>query len=112
MPLLRLGCCISAHGFGHAARTLAVMEALSKLAPLQCTITTLVPEWFFRSSYPGQLSYHAIQTDVGTVQRSPFEEDIPRTLRELVKFYPLRRQLVDRLASLFAKGHQHLFVKG
>lgn len=29
MAVFRLGCCISAHGFGHAARTAAVVQELA-----------------------------------------------------------------------------------
>ena len=102
MTVHRLGCCISGHGFGHAARTLAVMEALADRLDLHCTVATTVPEWFFRGSYHGSLSYHHLQTDVGLVQRSPLEEDVPATIRALAGFYPLRSSHLDRLALIFA----------
>lgn len=90
MGLLHVGCCITAHGFGHAARALAVMEALSKLAEIKLTIISQVPEWFIRSSYSGPYSLFPLQTDVGLVQQGPLEQDIQATVSALSDFYPLQ----------------------
>ena len=81
MSLLHVGCCISAHGFGHGARTMAVMEALSRLVDIELTIVTLVPEWFLRSSYSGPFTLYPMQTDVGLVHQGPLEKDSPATLK-------------------------------
>lgn len=102
MAGLHLGCCVSAHGLGHAARTAAVIQALAALLPLQCTVVSRVPAWFFRTTLPCPFSHHPWQTDVGLVQESALHEDLPATVRALAGFYPLRRQRVARLASLFA----------
>lgn len=102
MSRLHVGCCISAHGFGHAARTMAVMEALSSLVELELTVVTQVPEWFLRGSYSGPLSFYPLQTDVGLVQQTPLEQDIPATISELAAFYPVRPRVVESLASIFS----------
>lgn len=44
---LRIGCCITPHGFGHAARAAAVVEAVGKRIPAEFVVVTTVPEWFF-----------------------------------------------------------------
>ena len=47
----RIACFISPHGYGHAARAAAVMEAFHYLDPeKEFEIFTSVPEWFFRHS--------------------------------------------------------------
>ncbi len=92
MSSLHIGCCISSHGFGHGARTMAVMEALSSLVDIELTIVTLVPEWFLRSSYSSPFTLYPVQTDVGLVQQGPLEQDIPATLRALSSFYPVSRR--------------------
>jgi len=79
------------------------MEALAERLELHCTVATTVPEWFFRGSYHGPLSYHHLQTDVGLVQVSPMEEDVPSTIKALARFYPLRRGHLDRLALIFSE---------
>lgn len=100
---LRLGCCISAHGFGHAARTAAVIQALAEQAPLHCTVVSRVPPWFFKNSLPCPFTHFSWQTDVGLVQRTALREDLPATVRELSRFYPLRREQVARVAEVFAR---------
>ena len=102
MSPLHVGCCISAHGFGHAARTMAVMEALSRLIDIELTIVTLVPEWFLRSSYFGPFTLYPLQTDVGLVQQGPLEQDIPATLRALSSFYPVSPQVISSLTAVFS----------
>lgn len=102
MSLLRLGCCISAHGFGHAARTAAVILALAELTPVHCTVVSQIPHWFFRSCLPCPFVHYPWQTDVGLVQLSAFREDLPATVRALRKFYPLRPERISRVAEVFA----------
>lgn len=79
---------VSPHGFGHAARACAVMEALHQRHPAayHFDIFTLVPEWFFADSLTAPYTYHALRTDVGLVQTSPLHEDLPATLRQLDDF--------------------------
>jgi UDP:flavonoid glycosyltransferase YjiC (YdhE family) len=75
---------VSPHGFGHAARTCAVIDALLRRGgAFQFHIFTTVPEWFFSESLPGCFSYHHCVTDIGLVQLSPLEEDLPATVRAL-----------------------------
>ncbi len=75
---------VSPHGFGHAARACAVIEALVHRRPfLRFHIFTTVPEWFFAESIPGCFEYHPCRADIGLVQLSPLEEDIEATAREL-----------------------------
>ena len=103
MSPLNVGCCITAHGFGHAARALAVMEELAKLTEIKLTIASQVPEWFLRSSFAGSFSLFPIQTDVGLVQKSPLDQDIPETLKALAEYYPVRRETVRSLAEAFSE---------
>ena len=83
MSGLRLGCCISAHGFGHAARTAAVIQSLAELTPLHCMVVSQVPPWFFQSSLPCPFIQYPWPIDVGLVQLSALREDLPATVRAL-----------------------------
>ncbi|TVP88951.1 MAG: hypothetical protein EA347_05110 [Thioalkalivibrio sp.] len=90
---------VSSHGFGHASRAGAVMQALRQQRPeVELRVYTGTPEWFFRHSV-GDLDYRTCQTDIGLVQRSPLIEDVPATLAELRAFMPFRPGVVDRLAA-------------
>ncbi len=98
----RIGCCISPHGFGHAARALAVMQCLSERLNVIFDIVTTVPEWFFRQSLEAPFTLHRLKTDIGMIQRSSLEEDLPATLQALDNFYPLADERVEQAAVFFA----------
>ena len=99
---IRVGCCITPHGFGHAARACAVMEAISKRVSVCYEIVTTVPEWFFGESLTASYRLHPIGCDIGLVQRNSLEEDTGQTLKLLDRFYPLDPALVERVGELFA----------
>jgi hypothetical protein len=81
---------VSPHGFGHAARASAVMEALRQRRPqIHFELFTAVPEWFFSESLPTCFTYHRIESDVGLVQTSSLEEDLEATVEKL-RVSPLR----------------------
>ncbi len=78
MPLI--WCSISAHGYGHAAQVVPVLNALGRLVPdLRALLRTSVPASFFepRLEIPWQLSL--AQQDVGCIQNGPLSIDVPAT---------------------------------
>ncbi len=90
---------ISPHGFGHAARSAAIMTALQHLDPGICfEIYTLIPEWFFSESLTGPFHYHALKTDIGLIQSSPLAEDAEATLRALDQFFPFSQDHIGQVA--------------
>ena len=98
----RIAFFVSSHGFGHASRSCAVMQALREKQPaLGFRVYTETPEWFFRDAV-GDVDYRRLRTDVGLVQRSPLKEDIPATLKELAQFMPFFPAAVDALAAEIA----------
>jgi len=89
---------VSAHGFGHAARACAVVEALASLCPgLHPHILTTVPRWFFDDSLTVPFTMHRLRTDVGLVQRTPLEEDLEATVRRLDVLLAQASGVLDRL---------------
>jgi hypothetical protein len=92
---------VSPHGYGHAARACAVMEALAATLPdVRFDVFTLVPEWFFADSVTCPFSYHPLLTDVGLVQTTPLVEDPDETLRRLDEFLPFTEGQLKGLARL------------
>jgi uncharacterized protein (TIGR00661 family) len=92
---------ISPHGFGHAARSAAVMQALQEQNPsIQFEIFTRVPEWFFRESQIENFNYHPLLTDIGLVQKTPLVEDIGETVRQLNQLLPFDLSHIQSLAEL------------
>lgn len=87
---------ITPHGFGHAARACAVMEALHRAKTgLVFEIFTTVPEWFFRESLDCKIAYHPFTSDVGLIQKNSMQEDIPGTLQHLNDYYPYPKKVID-----------------
>ena len=80
MPALnknRIACFISPHGYGHAARAAAVMEAFHLLDPeKEFEIFTTIPEWFFHHSLSGAFTYHPLLTDIGLVQETSLKVNL------------------------------------
>lgn len=79
---------VSPHGFGHAARTAALVEAWRAAdRALEPTFWTTVPRWFFEGSVDGPLGWRELECDVGMVQASATEEDLDATLQKLDSFW-------------------------
>ena len=96
----RIAYFISPHGFGHAARAASVMEALAKIeSTLQFEIFTTVPDWFFSQSNSFAFQYHRLETDIGLVQKTPFQEDLPATVQKLKKFLPFNPTRIAAVAE-------------
>ncbi len=108
-PTRRIAVFITPHGFGHAARASAIMAALLEKVPtLHFDVYTKVPFWFFADSVSaGAFTYHDLQTDIGVVQETPMQEDLPATIRALDAFLPFDPGLVQSLADeLRAQGDE------
>ena len=86
MPLIWAA--ISAHGFGHAAQVVPVLNALGRLVPdLRVLLRTTVPASFFedRLEIPWELS--VVQQDVGCIQNGPLAIDMEATWLEHARFH-------------------------
>jgi len=90
---------ITPHGFGHASRASAVIEALQDTHPtLRLEIFTTVPRWYFERSVDC-FGYHELDCDLGLVQTDALSVDIPATLTALAKRLPFDSRLIERLAQ-------------
>lgn len=86
MPLIWAA--ISAHGFGHAAQVVPVLNALGRLVPdLRAILRTTVPASFFKDRLiiPWELS--ASQQDIGCIQDGPLSINVEATWREHERFH-------------------------
>lgn len=95
-----IACFVSAHGFGHATRTTAVLEYLRYLLPsLKLTIISAVPQRIFTDTL-GEVAHHPLDVDVGLVQRSALVADYPATIKKLDAFLPYKHSASTHLISL------------
>lgn len=95
-----IACFVSPHGFGHAARASAVMEAIHDLdSSIRFEVFTSVPQWFFNESLTAPFACHHLATDIGLVQRDPLTENLEATVERLAGFLPFAEAELDRLAT-------------
>jgi hypothetical protein len=90
---------ITPHGFGHAGRSSAVMEAVSDRAPqVRFELFTTCPKRFFEQSLRSTFGYHHVEVDIGIVQSTPLREDLPATCRALDRWLPFSEAMVQDTA--------------
>ncbi len=98
---IRIAYFVSPHGFGHAARSAAVLSSLGARRPdIVPQIFSTVPAWFWEDSLGTSFDYHQVLTDIGLVQKSPIEEDPAATLRALERIRPLAAAAAELSRSL------------
>jgi hypothetical protein len=97
----KIACFITAHGFGHAARTCAVLNACKVQDPsIEAKIFSNVPASFFEETLeiPFILE-QPCENDVGLVQTTTFHHDVEATLSKLKQFLKFNSKLLDGLAQ-------------
>lgn len=97
---IELACFISPHGYGHATRTIALLQAIQKHIPsLTAHLFTVAPPALFENS---NLTYrlHPIVTDVGLIQSDAFNADQGQTLAKLAELLPFNKSLVRRCVDV------------
>ena len=85
---MRISCFITSHGFGHATRTFAVLHEIAKKFPqLKVSVFSTLPKFFLKENLkPLSFKLNFVNTDVGLVQKSPFEHDLQKTISKLEYF--------------------------
>jgi hypothetical protein len=103
---MKLAYFVTPHGFGHAARACAVIQAIAeRRGDVGFEIFTTVPEWFFGQSLNTAYGYHRLEADLGLVQKGPVEADLPATVACLDQMLPFDPCLVDALAVRLSHLH-------
>ncbi len=79
---------ISAHGYGHAAQVIPVLNELGARVPrLSAVLRTTVPESFFRDRLSIPWSRLPVQQDVGCIQQGPLQIDVHATWEAHARFH-------------------------
>ena len=88
---------VSGHGFGHASRTIEVINAmLAKRPETRIGVRTSAPRWLFDLTVKGKVTYSALETDTGVVQVDSLTLDEADSIRRASAFHS---DLVTRAAS-------------
>ena len=96
---------ISGHGFGHAAREMAVINALGALLPdLAIVVRSSAPRWLFDQTVRVPIKFLDGDTDTGVVQIDSLRLDEPATIARAAAFY---RTLAGRAAAEASVLREH-----
>jgi len=94
----RIAAFVSPHGFGHAARSSAVLAEAHRVAGAHAHVFTTAPRWFFEESL-ASFTYHPTVVDVGFRQTSALVFDTGATVDALRQLVPFDASSVERLAA-------------
>ena len=95
MPLIWAA--ITAHGFGHAAQIVPVLNALTRhVSDVRVLLRTTVTPSFFHDRLVSPWTISPVQQDIGCIQNGPLTIDIEQTWTEYERFH---RQWHERLAT-------------
>ena len=102
---------ITPHGFGHATRAAAVMEAILSIDPdTQFHVFSTVPTWLFQETLDRDISYQETLVDVGLSQKNSLEEDLDQTIQRLDNLLPYSTGLIDDLADQVTRQSCQLVI--
>jgi L-arabinokinase len=88
---------VSGHGFGHAARSIEVINAiLAKRPETRIGVRTSAPRWLFDLTVKGKVTYSTLECDTGVVQVDALTLDEADSIRRAAAFHS---DLVTRAAS-------------
>jgi L-arabinokinase len=88
---------VSGHGFGHAVRTIEVINAiLAKRPETRIGVRTAAPRWLFDLTVKGKVTFSTLETDTGVVQVDALTLDEADSIRRASAFHS---DLVTRAAS-------------
>ena len=91
---------ISGHGFGHASRSIELLNTIAGRRPgARIIVRTSVPAWLFRATAPAHIELGVVETDVGVVQIDSLNVDEGETARRAAAFYGSFDRRVDEEAS-------------
>jgi UDP:flavonoid glycosyltransferase YjiC (YdhE family) len=106
---------ISGHGFGHASRTIEVINAmLAQQRDVRIVIRTSAARWLFERTLsvgPGHtLQFHELETDTGIAQIDSLHLDEHETLRRVRVFMDTFDARVEREVAFLIKQEVALVV--
>jgi hypothetical protein len=108
-----VACFATSHGFGHATRAVAVLRALAKNAPgLTVNSFSTLPDWFWTENLSPDIPHHAhqLETDVGLVQKSPFEHDLDQTITRLERFLAFDEPALEDVRKILRESKPDLIL--
>jgi UDP:flavonoid glycosyltransferase YjiC (YdhE family) len=91
---------ISAHGFGHASRSIELLKALAARRPdARLVVRTAAPPWLFHATAPEIAELVPLETDIGVVEIDSLNVDERATAVRAASFYRTFDERAEREAA-------------
>lgn len=104
-------CSISAHGFGHAAQLMPILNELGTVIDdLQVILRTQVPADFFQRHLTVKWELQVAEQDVGCIQRGPLDLDVEATWDAYTQFHTNWEQKVSEEAQAIQSAKSNLVL--
>lgn len=104
-------CSISAHGFGHAAQVIPIINALGMVCDrLQVVLRTCVPSSIFEEYLDVPWDLQPVAQDIGCVQEGPLDIDLKGTWAAYQEFHLNWNQRVNQEVSAMSKVQPQLVL--
>ena len=95
---------ITAHGYGHGARSCDILKALRLAAPdMRIIVKTDLPTGFLESRLDASIEIRPGAFDVGLIQNDAIHVDLPASLETNEKLYEREEELVLQEAAFLRK---------
>ena len=104
-------CSLSAHGLGHAAQVIPILNELGTVVDnLHVILRTCVPPSFFQQYLQVSWDLQAIPQDIGCIQRGPLEIDIDGTWAAYHDFHENWSRRVSEEAQAMREAKVNLVI--
>jgi L-arabinokinase len=102
---------VSGHGFGHASRTIELLNTLATRAPeIRLELRSPVAPWLVARTARAALSHVTVECDTGAVQRDSLHVDPEATIRRAEAFMATWDERVAVEAAALKAAHAALVV--
>lgn len=102
---------ITGHGFGHATRNTAVMNALLARRPdLELYVRTEAPEWIFRNSVSVPVQYTQVRIDAGMIEKDLLAQDPAATLQRAQEVFADAGEIIRTEAEFVRQAEIRVIV--
>ncbi len=109
MPIV--WCSISAHGFGHAAQIIPILNELGKMVKdLQVILRTCVSSSLFEEHLRIPWEIQAVPQDIGCIQQGPLDIDLEGTWRAHQEFHENWDERVIRESNVMSRVKPNLVI--
>lgn len=102
---------ITAHGYGHAVRSLEVIRNLMTLDPsLEITIVSDLPRFLIDQNLDRPVTLRTKQLDIGLVQKDSLQFDLEATWEALRSLYNRRDEIIAEEVDFISRNQMQVVV--